>query len=678
MKKFSVFLSLVLIASLLVGCAGTPVIYHEDCTCPTETQSAPVVDTTPAPTEAPVTAAGALKTGLYIATNVRDSVSATTDAEGEAKYDVTVVAVLVDDNGIIRDCIIDGISTSVKFDAAGAITTDLTNPPQTKNELGENYNMVKYGGAIAEWDAQAAALASFAIGKTVEELKNGAVDETGYAPEGSDLASSATIYLGGYVEAIEIAAGTARHLGAQAGDKLSLAVLTGIGSSTAADAETAGNAQLDVDATAITMNGGTITSCVIDSVQAKVAFDAAGAITSDVTAAVATKNELGENYGMVAWGGAIAEWNQQAASFAAYVTGKTPAEVAGIAVDEATHPTDADLASSVTIAIGGFQALIAKAAESVDAAAPNAGSLKTGLVIAANVKDSASASADAEGEAKYDVTIVAVLVDENGVIRDCVIDGISTSVKFDAAGAITTDLTNPPQTKNELGENYNMVKYGGAIAEWDAQAAALASFAIGKTVEELKNGAVDETGYAPQGSDLASSATIYLGGYVSAIEAAVANADALGAQAGDELKLAVITGIGDSKAADAENAGNAQLNVDAAVVTMNGETITSCVIDAVQAKVAFDAAGAITSDVTAAVATKNELGENYGMVAWGGAIAEWNQQAASFAAYVTGKTPAEVAGIAVDEATHPTDADLASSVTIAIGGFQALIQKACG
>jgi len=381
---------------------------------------------------------------------------------------------------------------------------------------------------------------------------------------------------------------------------------------------------------------------------------------------------------MVAWGGAIAEWNEQAASFASYVTGKTADEVAGIAVDESTHPTDADLATSVTIAVGGFQALIAKAADVSDNAAPTAGALKTGLVIATNVKDSASASADAEGEAKYDVTVVAVLVDENGVIQDCTIDGISTSVKFDASGAITTDLTAAPQTKNELGENYNMVKYGGAIAEWDAQAAALASFAIGKTVEDLKNGAVDETGYAPEGSDLASSATIYLGGYVYAIEAAVANAEELGAQAGDELKIAVITGIGDSKSADAENAGNAQLNVDATALTMNGDVITSCVIDSVQAKVAFDAEGQITSDITAAVATKNELGENYGMVAWGGAIAEWNEQAASFASYVTGKTPAEVAGIAIDESTHPTDADLAISVTIAIGGFQALIAKACG
>ena len=54
---------------------------------------------------------------------------------------------------------------------------------------------------------------------------------------------------------------------------------------------------------------------------------------------------------------------------------------------------------------------------------------------------------------------------------------------------------------------------------------------------------------------------------------------------------------------------------------------------------------------------------------------EWNEQAAAFAAYVTGKTLDEVAGIAVDEATKPAEADLASSVTISIGGFQALLEK---
>ena len=124
---------------------------------------------------------------------------------------MTVVAVLVDDEGIIRDCIIDGIKASVNFDANGVITSDLSVAPQTKNELGENYGMVAWGGAVAEWDAQAAAVAAACVGKHYGELQGVVVAESGYAPEGTDLATSATIYIGGYVKAIELAAASAQH-----------------------------------------------------------------------------------------------------------------------------------------------------------------------------------------------------------------------------------------------------------------------------------------------------------------------------------------------------------------------------------------------------------------------------------------------------------------------------------
>ena len=365
MKKFTLLVTLLLTAALLAGCAGTPVIYYTECTCPVGSHEA--VEEAPAVTEAPAVEApaaeGALKTGMALVAGISDSKSATAEEEGEGKYDVTMVAVLVDDNGVIQDCIIDGIAASVKFDSTGAITSDLAAAPQTKNELGENYGMVAWGGAVAEWDEQAAALASFAVGKTVEELKTGAIDETGKAPAGSDLATQATIYLGGYVSAIEKAVANAKHLGAQSGDTLKLAAVNEISDSASATAEAEGLAQLYTTATALTMNGQTITSCCIDAVQAKVNFDVTGTVTTDLTAPVQTKNELGENYGMVAWGGAIAEWDAQAASFASYITGKTAADVAGIAVTETTAPADADLAASVTIKIGGFQTLIQKAAQ---------------------------------------------------------------------------------------------------------------------------------------------------------------------------------------------------------------------------------------------------------------------------------------------------------------------------
>ncbi|MBQ1270280.1 MAG: hypothetical protein IIY11_01345 [Clostridia bacterium] len=355
-KTISLFLALTLLLSLITGCAGTPVVYYSNCSCPPAAHE--TTSTTPSeskPSE-PVVSEGAVKTGLAIIASAKDSADAT-----NANFDVSLAAVNVDDNGVITACAIDSIGTKVAFDANGVISTDLNAEIPTKGELGDKYGMVAYGGAKYEWDAQAAALAQFAVGKTLEELKSGAIDETGKAPAGSDLATTATIYLGGYVSAIEAAVNNAKHLGAQAGDELKLSVVSSVSDSTNATAEKAGLAQLYTQAAALTTNNGVITSCYIDAVQAKVNFDTKGVITSDLTAPIETKNQLGDRYGMVAYGGAIAEWDEQAASFAKYITGKTAAEVAGIAVNEKTAPTEADLTATVTIKIGEFLNLIDKA-----------------------------------------------------------------------------------------------------------------------------------------------------------------------------------------------------------------------------------------------------------------------------------------------------------------------------
>ena len=313
-----------LMAGTLAGCSGTQVhvCAPQESAQETDTPASPATE-------------GSVKTGLAVLTNLDGSAGASQDEPGSASFDVTLAAVTVDDAGVIDSCVIDGVKTAVNFDASGVITTDLSAPVLSKNELGEDYGMKAYGGAV---------------------------DESGHAAD-ADLASVATIYLGGYVSAIEAAVANAQHLGAQKGDRLALTNTASLSSSQNASAEGDGLAQLDVTIAAVTFSGDTITSCLLDGVQPVVNFDTAGTVTSDLTAPVQTKNQLGDNYGMKAYGGAIAEWYEQAASFAAYVTGKTLEEVSSIAVDESSKATDADLASSVTISIGGFQALIAKAAQ---------------------------------------------------------------------------------------------------------------------------------------------------------------------------------------------------------------------------------------------------------------------------------------------------------------------------
>lgn len=355
-KSIALLLATALVVALFAGCTGTTVIIGE-CTCPcvTEGDNTPTENTTETTT---VTASGTLRTGLAILADVSGSQNAG-EKNGKAQFDVDLAAVLVDENGVIVDCKLDSLGATLEFDGKGAITSDLTKALQTKNELGDGYNMKLYAGSKYEWYEQAAAVAKYAIGKTAEQLKNGAVNEAGKASD-ADLAAVATITIGSYVDAIVAAAENAQALGAEAGDKLYLASNGSLGSSVSAG-EKAGTAQLDLDVVALTENGGTITSCTLDSLQGKVNFDTAGVITSDLTKAPQTKNELGDSYNMKLYGNAKYEWYEQAASFCKYVTGKTADQVLGIAVNEATKPTEADLTATVTIAIGGYQALIAKA-----------------------------------------------------------------------------------------------------------------------------------------------------------------------------------------------------------------------------------------------------------------------------------------------------------------------------
>lgn len=317
-------------------------------------------------------------------------------------------------------------------------------------------------------------------------------------------------------------------------------------------------------------------------------------------------------------------------------------------------------------------------AEVVESPAPEettavSGAVKTGLSISVDLSGSTSATAEEAGNAKSSITMVAVTVDEAGVIDDCVIDVLQGSVNFDTDGKITTPADTVFVGKNELGDNYGMKKASSIGKEWYEQAAAMAEYAKGKTVAEIKGIAMDET-TKPTDADLASSVTISVGGFIAGIEAAVNNAQELGSQKGDELKLVSTANMAKSKDA-AEGEGTAQTYATVAAVTMKDGVITGCLIDAVQANVTFDAKGVITGDLAAEVSTKNQLGDSYGMKKASSIGKEWHEQAAAFSAYVTGKTAAEVAGIAITDG-KVADADLAASVTIGIGDFISLIEKA--
>ena len=679
-KTMCLLLALCLTAALLVGCSNQPAT---NGTTPATEASKPEETVAPA-TEAskPEETVAAVKTGLSMVASVSSSKNASAEEEGLAQTNVTLVAVNVGDDGKIDSCVIDMIQAKIKFGTDGVITTDLATEFPSKNELGDGYGMRKASGIGKEWNEQAAAMAAYVIGKTVDEVKGIAMDEKGKATA-ADLVASVTVSIGDFLAGIEDAVNKAEHRGAKKGDALKISSVTTMSKSKNASAEGDGLAQAYANVAVVTLKDNTVTSCYIDAVQANVNFNTKGEITSDLNAAIKTKNALGDDYGMRKASSIGKEWYEQAASFCQFVTGKTVSDVAAIAVDEKGHTTDADLAASCTVGVTEFMEMIAKAAKeetvapATEASKPEetVAAVKTGLSMVASVSSSKNASAEEEGLAQTNVTLVAVNVGDDGKIDSCVIDMIQAKIKFGTDGVITTDLATEFPSKNELGDGYGMRKASGIGKEWNEQAAAMAAYVIGKTVDEVKGIAMDEKGKATA-ADLVASVTVSIGDFLAGIEDAVNKAEHRGAKKGDALKISSVTTMSKSKNASAEGDGLAQAYANVAVVTLKDNTVTSCYIDAVQANVNFNTKGEITSDLNAAIKTKNALGDDYGMRKASSIGKEWYEQAASFCQFVTGKTVSDVAAIAVDEKGHTTDADLAASCTVGVTEFMEMIAKA--
>jgi len=301
--------------------------------------------------------------------------------------------------------------------------------------------------------------------------------------------------------------------------------------------------------------------------------------------------------------------------------------------------------------------------------------VKTGLAVITSVEKSKDATADAEGFGQSDSVAVAVTVDKDGKVVKAAIDTAQTKINFSTEGKVTSDLTAVYKSKQELKEEYGIKGASTLSKEWYEQANSLADYFVGKTADEIKAIPTDDAG-VPTDADLVSSVTIKINDYKEAVEKAIANAQDMGATADDKLGLGINTTIDKSKdaAADAEGQTQAYSIYTAATFDADGK-ITSNVIDASQATVKFDAAGKISTDLTAPVKTKVELGDEYGMRGASKIGKEWFEQAASFSEYVLGKTSEEVAAIAVDGG-KATDADLVSSVTVGIDEFQLVIEKA--
>jgi hypothetical protein len=284
------------------------------------------------------------------------------------------------------------------------------------------------------------------------------------------------------------------------------------------------------------------------------------------------------------------------------------------------------------------------------------GTAKTGYAVISSISDVEDTTLT------IDSVCAAVLVDTDGKVIDCKIDEAQT--KPDLTDVDSTDL----RTKLEKQEDYGMKDVSPIGKEWYEQAEAFEQYAIGKTADEIAAG-IGEDGYATD-ADLSAGCTINVAGISQAVVNAVNNAQDLGATATDTLKLSVST-----EKNYESNDTNLQYDSDYAIVTLDANgTITSCIIDASQAKCTM-ADGKFTVEAGEFI-TKKELKEDYGMKDISPINKEWYEQAEAFEQYAVGKTATELAGC-VDADGYASDADLSAGCTIYMASIVANAVQAC-
>ena len=152
-------------------------------------------------------------TGLGSVTSVSVT-AATAEKAGSVSAYTTMCAVTLDDEGKIVGCQFDAVQPKGTFDTTGA-AGEFNAAPQTKNELGAGYGMAVASPIGKDWFEQADALATWCIGKTVEEVLGMKTFDRGdghhtMVPDEADLKTGCTISVGDYLKALEKAAAAAK------------------------------------------------------------------------------------------------------------------------------------------------------------------------------------------------------------------------------------------------------------------------------------------------------------------------------------------------------------------------------------------------------------------------------------------------------------------------------------
>ena len=260
-------------------------------------------------------------------------------------------------------------------------------------------------------------------------------------------------------------------------------------------------------------------------------------------------------------------------------------------------------------------------------------------------------------------TVATVVTDKDGKIVLCRIDTVQNKYSAGETGISFTNL----KTKMELGNDYNMAKYGhslvgnATVKEWFEQAKAFEAWVVGKTADEVKNMKLQtmENGYviADESDLLAAGCTISIEEFRDAVVKACNDEQGTTFEAKkDSFTLGVAANSADNGSALVEEGGyKVKMNVDfAASVVADGKILAS-LNDAMQPEVVVDAEGNVTSKSVGKgegiLKTKRELKEDYKMAAFGTSLVgnakatEWYIQSAAFSAHIAGMTADQVKGM---------------------------------
>ena len=390
--------------------------------------------------------------------------------------------------------------------------------------------------------------------------------------------------------------------------------------------------------------------------------------------------ELDDEYAMRGASSISAEWDEQVRALEEYCIGKTPDEVAGIAVDESGVATDADLVAGITMPLANFIDGVVNACNNARVNGAKEGDTLYLQQSSSYSSSCADAAADADGLAQVDVTAGAFTLSADGTITDVDLDCVQTKINFNASGELTTEDGTTWTTKTDLEYEYNMVPASPIGKEWFEQTAFFEDYCIGKTVADVAGISIDAETSHPTEADLITGCTMNVNAFIDVLNKSQSTLEVPEGELalGFYMTAAYASGHSGSSSASADADGLAQANVDIYAVTINSEgVIVDCKIDAIQCKTEFDAAGALVTEIGAQNLSKMELGDDYAMRAASGIGAEWFEQVEALEQYCIGKTPAEVQGIALDDNGVATDADLVAGITMPLGDFISGVVAAC-